>query len=209
MISKQYASNGPRKLVSAGLCMVAMVAVVAAGMSEAAARGGGGRGGGGGHMAKSSVSGANRSMSRPQANMNSANRANVGNNMNSGNRANVGNNVSNGNRANLGNNVNSGNRVNNGNINIGNDVNVDIDRGYGHGYGHGYHGGYYHHPVAAGIAIGAVAVTTAAVLGSYYRTLPPSCTVVYKNGASYHYCGSVYYQQTWSGNDVVYVVVQP
>jgi hypothetical protein len=47
------------------------------------------------------------------------------------------------------------------------------------------------------------------VLGSYYYTLPPSCTVVVKSGVSYHYCGSVYYQQTWSGSDPVYVVVNP
>ena len=27
--------------------------------------------------------------------------------------------------------------------------------------------------------------------------------LVVKSGVSYHSCGSVYYQQTWSGNDVV------
>ena len=59
------------------------------------------------------------------------------------------------------------------------------------------------------MAIGAVAVTTAAVMGSYYYTLPPSCSTVYRNSVSYYYCGSVYYQQSWSGNDVVYVVVNP
>ena len=172
-------------------------------------------------MAKSSVSGANRSMSRPSSgsfnagnrastgNVNAGNRANTGN-VNAGNRANTGN-VNTGNRVNTGD-VNTGNRVNTGNINtgnvnIGNDVNIDIDGGYGY-HGGAYHGGYYH-PVAAGVAIGAMAVTTAAVLGSYYHALPPSCTVVVKGGVSYHYCGSVYYQQTWSGNDPVYVVVNP
>ena len=55
----------------------------------------------------------------------------------------------------------------------------------------------------------AVAVTTAAVVGSYYYALPPGCTVVYRNGIRYQYCGSVYYSQTWHGNDVVYVVVNP
>jgi hypothetical protein len=46
---------------------------------------------------------------------------------------------------------------------------------------------------------------TAAAYGSYYHTLPYGC-------ASYWYgpywqCGSAYYHQTWSGNDVVYVAV--
>lgn len=162
--------------------VIAMTAVLALVVADASARGAG-RGGSGGSMAHSSVSGASRSMARPttgNVNRGSANTGNV-------NRGNV----------NTGN-VNRGN-INTGNVNIGNDVNVDIDGGYG------YHGGYYHHPVAAGVTIGAVAVTTAAVLGSYYRTLPPSCTVVVKNGVSYHYCGSVYYP----GNDVVYVVVNP
>jgi hypothetical protein len=101
------------------------------------------------------------------------------------------------NRGNVGN--GSGN-----NINIGNDVNIDIDNGYGHHWDdHDYH------PVAAAITIGAVAVTTRAVVGAYYYALPVGCTVVYRNGIAYHYCGSVYYSQTWYGNDVVYVVVNP
>ncbi|MCE3003936.1 MAG: pentapeptide repeat-containing protein [Xanthomonadaceae bacterium] len=145
------------------------------------------RGGrGGGQMAGSSVSGANRSAY-------------------GGNRANTGNvNTGNVNRGNINTgNVNRGN-INTGNVNIGNDVNIDIDGGYGH------HGGYYHHPVATAAAIGAVAVTTAAVVGSYYYALPPSgCTVVIRAGVNYHYCGSVYYQQTFSGDKVVYVVVNP
>jgi len=175
-------------------CAVAIVGLLAADVADAAARGGGGRAAasGGGRMAQSSVSGANR------ASMNAGNRTNTGN-VNTGNRVNTGN-------VNTGNRVNTGN-INTGNVNIGNDVNVNIEGGY-HG-GYGYHGGAYYHPIAAGVTIGAIAVTTAAVLGSYYRTLPPSCTVVVKGGVSYHYCGSVYYQQTWSGNDVVYVVVQP
>lgn len=177
-----------KNLRRVALCLVSAGAILVLGIADAsAARGGGG----GGRMAQSSVSGANRSMSG------GGNRASTGNMANGGNRANTGN-------INTGNN---GNRVNTGDVNIGNDVNVDIDGGYNHW--HGYHGGYYH-PVATAAFIGAVAVTTAAVVGSYYYALPPSgCTVVIKNGISYHYCGSVYYQQTWSGNDVVYVVVNP
>jgi hypothetical protein len=172
--------------------VVVMGAVLALVIADASAvRGGGARGLGGGRMAQSSVAGASRSMARPSTG--GAGLANAGN----VNRGNV--NTGNVNRGN----VNTGN-VNRGNVNIGNDVNIDIDGGYGHHDGH-----YYGHPIAAGVTIGAVAVTTAAVLGSYYRTLPPGCTVVVKGGISYHYCGTVYYQQTWSGNDVVYVVVNP
>lgn len=101
------------------------------------------------------------------------------------------------------NNVGSGNR---NNINIGNDVNIDIDHDYNHGNEWNDH---HHHPIAAGIVIGTVAVTTAAVVGSYYYRLPAGCTMVYRNGVSYYYCGSVYYSRTWYGNDVVYVVVNP
>lgn len=198
-------------------CCIAVLALIAMGIADAYARGGGGRGGGGarggggGRMAQSSVSGANRSMSRPSGGGNTGN-VNRGN-MNSGN-ANRGNvntgNVNRGNvntgNVNTGNinrgNVNTGN-INTGNVNIGNDVNIDIDGGYG------YRGGYVRYPVAAGAMIGAMAVTTAAVVGSYYRTLPPSCTIVVRSGVSYHYCGSVYYQQTWQGSDPVYVVVNP
>lgn len=180
-------------------CLIVTFAMLAFGIADVgAARGGGG----GGRMAQSSVSGANRSMSRPSGGANTASRANTGN----VNRGNV--NTGNVNRGNINTgNVNTGNvnraNVNTGNVNIGNDVNVNIEGGY-RGYG-----GAYHHPIAAGAVIGAMAVTTAAVVGSYYRTLPPSCTTVIKNGVSYSQCGSVYYQQTWSGNDVVYVVASP
>jgi hypothetical protein len=190
MNSKHKNSSEGRDLRSVVFCLIAttamLVPVIAAGASR-----------GGGRMAQSSVSGANRSMPKATTgSVNAGNRANTGN-VNTGNKVNTGN-------VNTGNKVNTGN-VNTGNVNVGNDINVNIDADYGHG---GYHGGYYH-PVATGMVIGAVAVTTAAVMGSYYHTLPPSCTTVIKSGVSYHHCGSVYYQQTWSGNDVVYVVVNP
>lgn len=103
------------------------------------------------------------------------------------------------------NNVNRNTNINhNNNVNINRDVDIDVD--VDHGYGHW--GPRY--PVAAGIAIGAVAVTHAAIVGSYYYALPASgCTTVIKNGITYYYCGSVYYQRSWYGNDVVYVVVNP
>ena len=195
MNNKHNVLHVRRNLRTAAICLAATGALLAMVSLDATAqrRGGGGHAGGnGGRMAESSVAGANRSMTRPS-----------GGNFNGGNRASTGA-VNTGNRVNTGN-VNTGNRVN-----VGNNVNVNIDGGYNNrgGYYGGNHAGWYH-PVAAGVVIGAMAVTTAAVMGSYYYALPPSCTVVIKNGISYHYCGSVYYQQTWSGNDPVYIVVNP
>jgi hypothetical protein len=160
---------------------------VLAGIADANAQGrGGGRGGGGGgRMAQSSVAGAGQ--------------AARGGGSRSGSYGNSGN------RAGGGSNVGSGNRVNNGNINTGDininrgDVNIDVDPGYGR----------VRYPVAAGMAIGAMAVTTAAVVGSYYYALPTGCVAVVINGITYDQCGNAYYQKTWQGNDVVYVVVQP
>ena len=152
----------------------------------------------GGATAHASVSGANRASYGGTGNVNRGN-VNTGNvNRDNVNRDNV--NRDNVNRGN----VNRGN-VNTGNVNIGNDIDIDIDGDYGWR-------GDIDYPVAAGIAagvvIGAVAVTTAAAVGSAYYALPPSgCVTVVRNGVSYYQCGSVYYQQTWQGSDVVYVVV--
>ena len=159
--------------------------LVVASVDAAAQRGRGG--GGGGRMAQSSVSSGNHSAAR-SGNANRAGNANTQNRNNTGNRS--------------GNTVNAGNRVNTGDINVNRgDINIDVDGGYGN---------RYHHPIAAGAVIGAMAVTTAAVMGSYYYALPPSgCTTVITNGITYQQCGSVYYQQTMSGSDVVYVVVDP
>ena len=183
IMNKKAGSLGRHLRISAaGLAAIGLLAI---GIGDALA---GARGGGGGRMAHTSVSGANRASA---GNMNRANTGNV-------NRGNV--NTGNVNRGN----VNTGN-VNRGNVNVGNDINIDID----HGYNHPGYGGAYYHPVARAAYLGAVAVTTAAVIGSYYYALPAGCTTVIKNGVSYSYCGSVYYQKTMSGNDVVYVVVSP
>jgi hypothetical protein len=201
------------------LFSIAMIATgMVASIPDAEARGGGGAaragggggaaragGGGGGRRAQSSVSGVNHAATRPSGgggNHAATRPSGGGGNRGNGNAGNINKGNINTGNVNTGN-INRGN-VNTGNINVGNDINIDIDGGYGYG-----HGGYYH-PIATGVAIGAVAVTTAAVMGSYYYALPPSgCTNVVRNGIPYYYCGSVYYQQTWSGNDVVYVVVNP
>jgi hypothetical protein len=173
-------SGSLRRHLRMSAVALAVTGLLAIGVGDAFA------GRGGGRMAQTSVSGANRAAS--------ANRVNTGN----VNRGNV--NTGNVNRGN----VNTGN-VNRGNINVGNDVNIDIDRDFDYDHDWGDH----YHPVARAAFIGAVAVTTAAVVGSYYYSLPPGCTTVIKNGVSYYYCGTVYYQKTMSGSDVVYVVVNP
>ena len=94
-------------------------------------------------------------------------------------------------------------------VNIGNDVNVDIDRDVNIDNDYNHWGPNYRYPVAAGVVIGTVAVTTAAVVGSYYYALPPGCTVVYRANETYYLCGTVYYRRSWYSNDVVYVVVNP
>lgn len=180
--NKSNSSPG-RSLRAIATCVIIAGATLALGVVDASAAGGGKNrsgSGGGGKLAQSSVSGANRSAS--------ASRNDYDRNRNNRNNKNV--------------NIN-----NSGNIRVGgnNNVNIDIDNDR---HGCCYHGNNYH-PILTGVVIGAVAVTTSAIIGSYYRTLPPSCTTVYRNGFAYYYCGTVYYQQTWSGDDIVYVVVNP
>lgn len=105
----------------------------------------------------------------------------------------------NGNTGIVGGNGNTG-VVNNGNVVAGNDVDVDIDNGWG-----GWDGDY---PAGAAYATGvAVGATTAAVVGSYYSTLPAGCSDYVWAGAHYYSCGSSWYQPTYSNGSTVYVVV--
>ena len=84
----------------------------------------------------------------------------------SGNRAGAGN--VGGDRAvgNYSGNRGNGNRVNNGNVNVGNSVNIGVDNDWGGGYSG------FNYPIAAGVAVGAVAGATAAAIGSSYYPLP-------------------------------------
>src|SRR5881628_2745088 len=83
-------------------------------------------------------------------------------------------------------------RHTNRNVNVNNNVNVNRNvnaYGHGHGYAHGQYG--YGAPVARGVVAGA---TAAAVMGSYYQTLPSGCTTVDNGGLVYHHCGSTWYR---------------
>ena len=67
----------------------------------------------------------------------------------------------------------------------------------------------FDHPWAAAATIGAMASMTAAAVGSMYYSVPPDCVVVMQGGVQYHQCGSVYYEERYEGDQVVYVAVQP
>lgn len=99
-------------------------------------------------------------------------------------------------------NVGSGNGntgvVNNGNVVAGNDVDIDVNNGAGGYYGTGA-------AYATGVAVGAT--TSAAVVGSYYATLPAGCAPYYYGAYRYYSCGSSWYQQQVKGSSTVYVVV--
>jgi hypothetical protein len=111
-------------------------------------------------------------------------------------------------RVNQGGNVNrggntvarGGNRVNTGNVNIGNDVNIDVDNGWDNN-------GWDYHPVARGVAFGTAAAVTSAVVGSMIYSLPPSCANRVYGGVTYSYCNGVWYQPQYAGSSVTYIVV--
>jgi hypothetical protein len=70
------------------------------------------------------------------------------------------------------------------------------------GYGAGYH------PVAIGAATGAVAVTTAAVIGSSYSALPSGCAKSFHSAIIYYHCGSAWYRPAPLNGGTEYVAVE-
>ena len=169
----------------------------------AAARGGGGRGGGGGGRGGGGASrggggGGAAAANRGGGGAAAANRGAGDRQVRSQATSNVNHRAANANVSNNRNNINSGNR----NINNVNNVNVagDFDGG-------GWNGGWDddYHPFAAAAVVGG----TAAIVGSMVNSIPPSCTPVFVNGATYSQCGSTYYQPQYAGTSVRYEVVNP
>ena len=80
------------------------------------------------------------------------------------------------------------------NVNVDRDVHVDVDHHYDYDWGDHYH------PVAR-------AAVAAAVVGTYYRTLPANCVTIYRGAIVYYQCGSVWYRPSYYGTSVQYVVV--
>jgi hypothetical protein len=66
-------------------------------------------------------------------------------------------------------------------------------------------GGWVDHPIAAGIAIGAIAGAVA--IGSTYYYLPPECPPYYWNDIYYYSCDGAFYQPQYEGDTIVYVTV--
>jgi hypothetical protein len=146
--------------------------------------------------ARASVSGGD--MASRQAGRQSSHEANVTTRQQNAterqsNRQNTMSNASN-NRANVANNV-SNNRTN-------------VANNYNHNGGCCNNNGWDNdHPVATAAAVTAVAVTTAAVVGSIVHSIPPSCSAVMVNGLTYQQCGSTWYQPQYAGTTVQYVVI--
>jgi len=101
---------------------------------------------------------------------------------------------------NTGINGNNVNNVNNGNVVAGNNVDVDVDNGWG-GSGDYPAGAAY----ATGVAVGTTA--TAAAVGTYYSTLPASCSPYVWNSVSYYTCAGNWFVPQYRGSTVVYVSV--
>ena len=112
--------------------------------------------------------------------------------------------------ANRATNINRNTNVNkNTNVNVNRDRNVDIDVDVNHRGGWDNDWDDHHHPVATGMAIGATAAITSAVIGSMVYSLPPQCQTVVVNGIGYNNCGGTWYQPQYVGTSVQYVVVAP
>ena len=66
--------------------------------------------------------------------------------------------------------------------------------------------GWIDHPIAAGIAIGAIAGAAAAIGTTYYE-LPYGCPPYYWGNAYYYNCDGIWYQPQYEGETIVYVTV--
>jgi hypothetical protein len=95
----------------------------------------------------------------------------------------------------------SGNNVNNIN-------NIEADGDWNGGSCWGGSCGCCHHPVAAGLAVGAAAAVTAAAIGSVAYSLPYGCSPVYYAPYTYQHCGGAWYQPQFEGTETTYIVVE-
>jgi hypothetical protein len=175
-------------------CTIALTAACLAvsPFAQAQRHGGGGHGGGGGGARSAPSGGGGAARNQPRAESRS-----------SVNTANRNNNVNRNENVNRNNNVNANRNVNvNQNVNVNRDVHVDVDNGWDNN-------GWNHHPVATAAAVTATVAVTAAVVGSVVNSVPPSCTTVIQNGVTYSQCGSTWYQPSYQGSQVSYVVVNP
>ncbi len=174
-------------------CTVLVTTTIAASEADAQRRGGGG------HRAARPASGTHH-------NLNASNRAGRGQaHQNHQVRRDASTNINHNANRNMNRDVNRNvNRDVNRNVNR--DLNVDVDVHHDHDWDYGW--GDHYHPVARAAVATAAVATTAAIVGSYYRTLPPSCVTVYRGSVTYYQCGSAWYQPVYSGSTIQYVVVE-
>lgn len=66
--------------------------------------------------------------------------------------------------------------------------------------------GWVDHPIAAGIAIGAIA-GAAATIGSAWYSLPYDCPPYYWDGTYYYSCDGNWYQPHYEGDTIVYITI--
>lgn len=66
--------------------------------------------------------------------------------------------------------------------------------------------GWVDHPIAAGIAIGAIAGAAVAI-GTTYYSLPYDCPPYYWESIHYYSCDGIFYQPQYEGDTIVYVTV--
>ncbi|PYP75054.1 MAG: hypothetical protein DMD35_22535 [Gemmatimonadetes bacterium] len=102
-----------------------------------------------------------------------------------------------GGRNNVGNNVNTGDRY----------TNIEADGDWNGGSCWGGNCGCCHHPIAAGVAVGAAAAVTAAVIGSTVYALPSGCQTLVVNGITYNDCNGTWYQPQFQGTETTYIIV--
>jgi tRNA G26 N,N-dimethylase Trm1 len=101
-------------------------------------------------------------------------------------------------------NINANSNVNrNVNANVNHNTNVNVNQ-----YHHvdiDVHDNY--NPFATAVAVTAGVAVTSAVIGSMTHTLPPACVPVQYGTMLYQQCGTVWYQPSYVGTTVQYVVV--
>jgi len=81
-------------------------------------------------------------------------------------------------------------------VHVNRHVDIDVDR-------------HHHHSVATAVGVAAAVAVTAAAIGTVVHTLPPACSAVVVNGITYQNCGGTWYQPTYAGTQITYVVITP
>ena len=79
------------------------------------------------------------------------------------------------------------------------------DNAYGH---HHYHNDWYDDNVVVGVVVGTAAgvAAAAAPTTTYVTTLPCQTIAIVANGISYYQCGDTWYQRSYAGSQITYMV---